>query len=35
MRRRKTADRIEVMVGTLGAVGLYLGMLWGLHRLTG
>lgn len=30
MRR---SNRIDVMVGALGAVGLYIGVLWGLHRL--
>ena len=36
MRRRKTVGRFDVTVialGVLGAAGLCLGMLWGLHRL--
>ena len=33
MRRRRTMNRIEVLAGAAGAVGLYLGMFWGAHRL--
>ena len=33
MRRRRKVDRVEVLAGVAGAVGLYLGLFWGLHRL--
>ena len=33
MRRRRKAKRVEVLAGAAGAVGLYLGLFWGLHRL--
>ena len=33
MRRRRKVKRVEVLAGAAGAVGLYLGLLWGLHRL--
>ena len=31
--RRPATVRIDVVLGALGAAGLYAGLFWGLHRL--